>query len=352
MKSRYSTPLVAIILIFTVSALAAAQDFGRQTGTVRDVNGNPISDVTVTAGNNTTKTDVNGKFAFTRLPAQIYFFTFEKEGYRPARVQKQVAAIFNNRPLEITMESLGQAQPLPGEGPSDAELVQEGQQLIRSGDVRGGLEKLEAVLAKSPDNLEDPNIINARFFAAVANLQLMNYKKAIDYLLPLAEKMPEHPGVNLILGEAYFYNKEFAQALPYYEKLISLERADANIYLNMGVALEGTEAKDDAIFAFTKAIEIDPTLDDAYWRLGLALTLQEKYAEAIPYLEKYLEMQSNSPYAEEVEKALRHSLLEHGIALYNAGNTAEATPVLQKLVEKYPDSEEAAKAKVLLEEQQ
>ena len=117
----------------------------------------------------------------------------------------------------------------------------------------------------------------------------------------------------------------------------------------MGVAMESTDAKDDAIYAFNKAIEMDPTMDEAYWRLGLALTLKKEYAEAIPHLEKYLEMQSNTPYVEEVTKALRHCLLEHGIALFNAGNTEEATPILQKLIDKYPDSEEAGKAKVLLE---
>ena len=42
-------------------------------------------------------------------------------------------------------------------------------------------------------------------------------------------------------------------------------------------------------------------------------------------------------------------MLEHGIELFNAGNTEEAKPILQKLIEKYPASEEAGKAKVLLE---
>jgi tetratricopeptide (TPR) repeat protein len=87
-----------------------------------------------------------------------------------------------------------------------------------------------------------------------------------------------------------------------------------------------------AIAAYTRAIELDPTQPEAYFNLGyLAAVRKGDYRSAITDYEKTLALDPHYPQAH----------LDLGISLYQAGEFEKADPMLQAAVSEEPNSAEA-----------
>ncbi len=145
---------------------------------------------------------------------------------------------------------------------------------------------------------------------------------------------------------------------------------------NFEIARHTDDWKKKEIY-FKKAIESDPGMHQAYFDVGLALTKQNRYREAIPYFQKSNAVwktrtdinpdgrDKSSAFAYlglcylelgEVEKAL--ALCEHAIevdstyyfahlfrarALVRSGQAEKALPVLRRLLRDNPDDQEVVK---------
>jgi tetratricopeptide (TPR) repeat protein len=333
---------VAITIITIASGVAYAQmEYGSQKGTVTDPDGNPIEGVEVRAGSDMVKSDDKGGFVFRRIAARIHDFTFTKEGYHPYSVRKQVAAIMNNRPLNVVL----QPATVPV-GQQVNQLVQEGQELIRQGKTRDALAKFDEALGL------DAESVPANYLAGVVKLQLGQFAKAQENLLKVYAKLPEDMGTNIALAHSYFYDRKFEDAQVHYEKVIELNAAQADTYLNLGICYQNMDMIGDSIIVYKKALEMNPDLDEALSRLGIALyEYQENYNEAIPHLEKYIQLQPNGQYVDDVKTVLLKCYLDKGIEMYNGGQEAEAKVIFQKILDLDPDSEDAGKVKILMEGQ-
>ena len=69
---------------FEVNWTFSTRSVGNLTGVILDENGDPVSNVTVTAGGEfTTVTDENGRFVFLNLSVGTYLFEVDAEGYEP-----------------------------------------------------------------------------------------------------------------------------------------------------------------------------------------------------------------------------------------------------------------------------
>ena len=68
------------------------------------------------------------------------------------------------------------------------------------------------------------------------------------------------------------------------------ESNDANIYNARGITHSGNGEYDQAIAAFTKAIELDPDHSIAYYNRGLAYRIKEDYKRAIADYTKAIEI--------------------------------------------------------------
>jgi tetratricopeptide (TPR) repeat protein len=60
--------------------------------------------------------------------------------------------------------------------------------------------------------------------------------------------------------------------------------------------LEAVERWDEALAAFTRATELSPTLDRAWYGQGLVLIRLQRYDEAVKALERNTELQPMSPH--------------------------------------------------------
>ena len=80
-----------------------------------------------------------------------------------------------------------------------------------------------------------------------------------------------------------------------YRKAIQLKPDDAAAYTNLGVLLASKlNRPEEAEGAYRKAIELDPNTPRQYRRLSLFLRLQKRASEALPFLEKWLEIEPNN----------------------------------------------------------
>ncbi len=79
--------------------------------------------------------------------------------------------------------------------------------------------------------------------------------------------------------------------LPFY--LGSSEDAQAKAFLDKGLSAFAQNQEAEAITFLEKAIDLDPTLADAYESLGVILSRQEKYPEAIALMETLLKLDPN-----------------------------------------------------------
>ena len=117
---------------------------------------------------------------------------------------------------------------------------------------------------------------------AIATLEKLNI---VDpFSTPDANQTPRQ----ILLANLYLENGQLDQAKALVEKLPAGAITDANIYVNMGILLLNKKKPADAVGYFTKAVDLDPKMADAYFYRGLALMHENKKKEAKADFEKAL----------------------------------------------------------------
>lgn len=330
-----------LLLLLPLAALAQAQ-YGRQGGTVTDPEGKPLSGVAVSTGREKTVTDAEGKFIFLQMRSRTYTFRFELEGYQPHEVRKQVAPIFNNRPINVTMHPILEVEE---KKEVDMARANEAVTLVRQQRFAEALPIFEEIISI------DPSLIWAQMNAAICYLSLGKDKEAHERLDAILELEPENTTAIMLKANAYLEVSDAVNALKYFERLVELDAADAPTLLTLGKIYNYMQRRNEAIETFQKVIAADETNAEAYLQLGMSQSNVGNYADTIAPLEKYLELLPDSPEHDSVIKVLADALLKHGTKLLVDKQTEEAIPLLERVIELAPDSDEAKDAQVLLDEE-
>ncbi|MBI5763313.1 MAG: tetratricopeptide repeat protein [Planctomycetes bacterium] len=180
---------------------------------------------------------------------------------------------------------------------------------------------------------------------------------------------PNSPGPYANLGMVYWSQKRFAEALPFFEKALSLSpnefgaeffycfgtalfelgrrekavdmlRTAVEIFpdypeaqYNLGNALLDCRRYDEAVVALTHAIRLSPKTVEAYVNLGLAYDRSDRINDAIA---AYREGMKTLPPDSRTDPAFkcRYNL---GLSLIKAGRTGEAADILKAAVAIRPD---------------
>lgn len=115
-------------------------------------------------------------------------------------------------------------------------------------------------------------------------------------------------------GGSLFQKGNYGSAIQKYNEALQIDPNNAIGHNLLGMAYRfkfnqtGTqEFKDKEIEYFKKAIELDPKFWVAYKNLAASLYYQNKKKEAVPYIEKALELQPNDP-----EKSLLLKWIDEG----------------------------------------
>src|SRR5215469_2549692 len=148
-----------------------------------------------------------------------------------------------------------------------------------------------------------------------------------DEDLPRAERLavqalagsPNSALAHYVKGQVLFAQSRCGEAIPEYERAISLDRSRAPAYARLGWCKFLTGSVDEAIPYFEQAIHLsphEPAIASWYGRIGVIYLLQSHRAEAISWLER-----ANS---ENAGLAFVHAYLAAGYALKGDAERARA----------------------------
>ncbi|MGK7949257.1 MAG: tetratricopeptide repeat protein, partial [Xenococcaceae cyanobacterium] len=102
--------------------------------------------------------------------------------------------------------------------------------------------------------------------------------------------------VYFYLGNSYYYQGNYQQAISDYDRAIEIDPQLADAYNNRGNAHSYQGNYQQAISDYDRAIEIDPQLAQAYYNRGIAHSYQGNYQQAISDYNKAIEI--NPQYAD------------------------------------------------------
>jgi tetratricopeptide (TPR) repeat protein len=170
------------------------------------------------------------------------------------------------------------------------------------------------------------------------SLALANFKKVAPAINSQSSNLQQDAYVRS--ADCYFMMKDYATAKNMYQNVINNGLAQSDYALYQVALINGIRNPAEKIKTFNTLTERYPQSDlvaESYMQIANAYMVQEKFRDAIPYLNKILDIKSASAQYPKV-------YLKLGLANYNLNNNNEALQDYQKLVNQYPQSEEANEA--------
>lgn len=185
---------LAIVILLPLSAqnASAQPDFnipGFISGTVRDVEGNPLEGAQVVAENSgwqrsfETTTDGNGRFSFVGLQTGQWLFIIQRVGYEPVQGFGEVLGSGMSGTIRFVMET----DPLNPPPPSTGVLAN-----LRGVELELALDEADALFDEG------------------------DYDGAIEAYSELLDDVPELTSLNLQIGHAYKEKTDYNRALAAY----------------------------------------------------------------------------------------------------------------------------------------
>jgi tetratricopeptide (TPR) repeat protein len=164
------------------------------------------------------------------------------------------------------------------EGDSRARFLL-GRVLAEQGNYSEAVQQLEALIATSqlpyrlvPRWLEPPimEVMTARLMIGRVLLAQQHGDKAAEQARLILDAFPNHSGAHGLRADVLFAQQQWGAAAAAYRQYLQRQPADSAALLNYGITQVATENFDEAIAAFTRAAELDPTNDRARRLLALA----------------------------------------------------------------------------------
>jgi len=119
----------------------------------------------------------------------------------------------------------------------------------------------------------------------------------------------DSPRSHLYRGQQAIDAGEWEEAVAELDQAFALDPslADATIYFHLGLAHSYLEQSEEAIIAYQKSLELDPTLAASHWNLALTYLEVGRYADARASFEAYAELTPGGsievqPYLDEMDR--------------------------------------------------
>ena len=356
---------IALCLVLALAASAHAVGEGRVIGTITNPEGKPIQGIKITVtrpGTNYKQekvTDKNGKFTLIILDAtQEYVLRMEKEGYDPYEetIKPKPEDVLR---LSYTLAEVAPPQPA---GPSEEEIKQmegknqavtafnEGVTLLQANNLPGAAAKFEEATK------HDPALAPAHGALAEVYSEQKKHAEALAAADRFLELEPGNVRALRVRFDSIRGLGDKEKLGPALDALVAADksRETAVRLYNLGAEASRTGDRDGAVTYLKRAIEMDPTLDQAYTAMGQVLIVKKSYKEAVAAVDPLLARnptnlealtiryealkasgdKAGAAKAQEAMKAAQASmnpddLFKQGVALYNSNNMAGAVDAFQ-----------------------
>lgn len=192
--------------------------------------------------------------------------------------------------------------------------------------------------------LGDANIKMAKYSIGYSKFKKEDYKQAAQYFEQVAQSINAasttvEQDAFVRLADAYYMQREFAKAASLYDVVInaSAQQSDYALYQKAVIAgIKNSAEKIKLLNSLAKNYPKSSLLQDVNMEIALTLIADEKFSEAIPYL--------NIVIAANDGGLKPRAFLKLGLANYNNKNNTEALKAYKALIKAYPQSAEADEA--------
>jgi tetratricopeptide (TPR) repeat protein len=167
---------------------------------------------------------------------------------------------------------------------------------------------------------EIPKVLSGTQFVGAEGLYLLGSSYgilALESMDKLTQIAPDSANLHRLLGDAYAGRERYGDAIHEYEAALKANPDDATLYLALGDAYFSDMQFKVAEETFARATKMDPLNAQAYYMLGYTLVQLHQPGEAIPVLQRALELnphiqgghaEMGKAYAEsgQVQAAVQH----------------------------------------------
>ena len=232
-----------------------------------------------------------------------------------------------------------------------------GEIAYRNGKTEEALEYFTKYLADAKENGE-VNAENARYNIGYCQMKMENYKTALGFFQQVATTVTStstslQQDAYLRSADCYYMSKDLKQSLTMYEQVLGLNLPQADYALYQKAVIAGASNKsNEKIVLLQSMAQRYPNsalLTDANLEIANTYLADEKWQDAIPYLDKVLK--------DKKATALHpQAYLKTGIAYFNLDKNQESLVSFKKLVVIFPNSSESDDAieyirKIFVEDQ-
>jgi len=200
------------------------------------------------------------------------------------------------------------------------------------------------VSAGSPSSGE-ANSANARYNLGYCYLRKENYPVALSFFEPLAKS----PALNsdeltqdayLRAADCHYMERNFSKAKTMYDNIIKFSWPSedyATFQNSMITGIKSSKDKINLLNTMNRKFPASPLVTDANMEIANTYMADEKFGEAIPYLNNVIKSSGNASLKPQ-------AYLKLGTAYYNLNNNAEALKQYNVLISQYASSPEAEDA--------
>ena len=141
-------------------------------------------------------------------------------------------------------------------------------------------------------------------------------------------------------ADCYFMQKNFKQALAMYQQVLDYSWRNADYALYQKSVINGignSKAKIEQLNTLQRLFPNSVLIPDANMEIAKTYMADEKFRDAIPYLNNVINAPQNTGFKQ-------NAFLQLGIAYANSNKNEDAITTYKKLLQQYPNSEEAEQA--------
>ncbi|MBN2400378.1 MAG: tetratricopeptide repeat protein [Candidatus Aminicenantes bacterium] len=314
MKKKLLVILIVIVFLAISIYAQAGQGRGRMTGSVKDQEGNPVANATITLEfDNSGKkfeitTNAKGEWALIGLGTGHANMMVLADGFLPATQQVTVSQLNRNPPVDfVLIVDLEKKARL-----KDDEAVS---QLEQGNALFNERKYQEALAVFNQFSVDNPNIYHIYLNIGDSYREMQDYKNAILQYETAIEKAKVaddtviQAKAQASIGETFLRQNDLKSAQEYFKKSLDLNPKDELLAYNVAEIYFNNQKVDDAIAYYLLATQVKPDWGLPFLKLGYAYLNKADYEKAIDSFNKFLQVDPKSdqaPVAQAVIDSLKN----------------------------------------------
>ncbi|MCE0451555.1 lipopolysaccharide assembly protein LapB [Brevibacillus sp. AF8] len=163
-------------------------------------------------------------------------------------------------------------------------IFKEGEEMFKNGDYQKALNIFSICLSNKIKEFESTAYMGS------CQMHMENFKEAISYFKAALSKSPNNEEITLELVWAYIFDNQYDIAYSELQRFLFIYPNSTNAQFSLGICQQEMGEHQEAIQTFTSLLDTFPEKEDLHNRIGLNLMLIGEKDEALSAYKKAIEM--------------------------------------------------------------